>query len=428
MTAIVGILNRNGVAFAADSAATHTLPTDNRKKITNHANKVFELSKYRPVGVAICGNLSLLGLPWEDVFKLYRAKLDKGSFSHLNEYIHDFMGYIVESVLPKFQEEQKTHLWFLCNGLKNEVLSFARREVKKAGKDDNSITLEDEFPFICSKLTEFVEIYSDPNMFNSNVFEGYKKEDFTKYALETIDRINADIYSDEHCPDSFKELFTDALFNILVSKVHVYLTTTEIVFWGYGDDDFFPVCHSIKISAVFDNIIKWTKNAEYSISNSSNAWIVPYAQTDVANTVVRGVDHSLREKFSEEAKSVLYKFKEDLINKLDEVGAPDGLKKALSSFNIKPYTALFTNDMNVFIQENYVSKLMDTVSYLMKEDLADMAESLVRMTCLKRHVTTDDETVGGPVDVAVATKGDGFVWIKRKHYFSADINHHYFER
>ncbi len=36
--------------------------------------------------------------------------------------------------------------------------------------------------------------------------------------------------------------------------------------------------------------------------------------------------------------------------------------------------------------------------------------------------------VGGPVDVTVKTKGDGFVWIKRKHYFSADINHHYFER
>ena len=48
MTAIVGIINRNGAAFAADSAATHTLSADNKKKITNHANKVFELSKYHP--------------------------------------------------------------------------------------------------------------------------------------------------------------------------------------------------------------------------------------------------------------------------------------------------------------------------------------------------------------------------------------------
>ena len=68
------------------------------------------------------------------------------------------------------------------------------------------------------------------------------------------------------------------------------------------------------------------------------------------------------------------------------------------------------------------------VAFLNKEDLADMAESLVRMTCLKRHVTTDDETVGGPVDVAVITKGDGFIWIKRKHYFTPELNHHYFEK
>ena len=32
------------------------------------------------------------------------------------------------------------------------------------------------------------------------------------------------------------------------------------------------------------------------------------------------------------------------------------------------------------------------------------------------------ETVGGPVDVAVISKGDGFIWIDRKHYFSRELN------
>ena len=34
----------------------------------------------------------------------------------------------------------------------------------------------------------------------------------------------------------------------------------------------------------------------------------------------------------------------------------------------------------------------------------------------------DAETVGGPIDVAVISKGDGFIWIKRKHYFSTELN------
>ena len=60
MTAIVGTINRRGVAFAADSAATHTVSS--KHKITNHANKIFELSRHNPVGICICGNLDVLGI------------------------------------------------------------------------------------------------------------------------------------------------------------------------------------------------------------------------------------------------------------------------------------------------------------------------------------------------------------------------------
>ena len=38
----------------------------------------------------------------------------------------------------------------------------------------------------------------------------------------------------------------------------------------------------------------------------------------------------------------------------------------------------------------------------------------------------EEETVGGPIDVAVISKGDGFVWIKRKHYFDRELNQHFF--
>ena len=56
-----------------------------------------------------------------------------------------------------------------------------------------------------------------------------------------------------------------------------------------------------------------------------------------------------------------------------------------------------------------------------------MAETFVNLTSFKRRVTQDTESVGGPVDVAIITKGDGFVWMKRKHYFDAKLNPHYFK-
>jgi len=55
-----------------------------------------------------------------------------------------------------------------------------------------------------------------------------------------------------------------------------------------------------------------------------------------------------------------------------------------------------------------------------------MAEALVELTSLKRKVSMEAETVGGPTDVAVISKGDGFIWIRRKHYFDADLNPPFF--
>ncbi|MFP4289260.1 MAG: hypothetical protein ACLFQS_08370 [Bacteroidales bacterium] len=63
MTAVVGILNKQGIAIAADSAVT--VSGVGNRKIYNSANKIFTLSKYKPVGIAIFNNAQFLGVPWE---------------------------------------------------------------------------------------------------------------------------------------------------------------------------------------------------------------------------------------------------------------------------------------------------------------------------------------------------------------------------
>lgn len=62
------------------------------------------------------------------------------------------------------------------------------------------------------------------------------------------------------------------------------------------------------------------------------------------------------------------------------------------------------------------------VALLPKDELPNLAESLVALTSLKRHVSHDAETVGGPIDVALISKSDGLAWIKRKHYFKLEWN------
>ena len=98
MTAIVGTINRRGVAFAADSAATLTI--SDKVKITNHTNKIFALSKKHPVGIAIYNNLDFHGVPWENIFKMYRDNhLKDNSFAKLSDYTNDFWCYLI--IIPK---------------------------------------------------------------------------------------------------------------------------------------------------------------------------------------------------------------------------------------------------------------------------------------------------------------------------------------
>ena len=206
------------------------------------------------------------------------------------------------------------------------------------------------------------------------------------------------------------------------------MTTTEMVFWGFGDKELFPSYYSYVVSLALDGRIKYSAKSIYEVSNLNNACVEPFAQTDVANTVIRGVDDELRVRFYDYYKSSISTFRDSILTVLTSTGAPKELINAMSSIDVDSYTKTFVKGMDQYIQESYIDKLVKTVSYLSKEDLADMAESLVRMTCLKRRITSEEESVGGPVDVAVITKGDGFVWLKRKHYFDAELNPHYFER
>ena len=49
--------------------------------------------------------------------------------------------------------------------------------------------------------------------------------------------------------------------------------------------------------------------------------------------------------------------------------------------------------------------------------MAELAECLVDLTGFQRILTFEQEGVGGPVDLAVISKSDGFQWLSRKSWY-----------
>lgn len=77
-------------------------------------------------------------------------------------------------------------------------------------------------------------------------------------------------------------------------------------------------------------------------------------------------------------------------------------------------------------QQRHFDPIKAAIASMPKDELASAAARLVGLNSFQKRLSLAEETVGGPIDVAVISKGDGFVWIDRKHYFRRELNHHFF--
>lgn len=132
MSAEVILMNKNGIAIAADSAVT----IGNKTKIYNTADKMFTLSKYAPIGILIYNSSSIMGIQVELIIKQYRNKLGNKTFKTLKEYCDDFMKYCIEFTNKYSGIEMEIDLINRqvlknCDELFNIVSLMAQKEVVK---------------------------------------------------------------------------------------------------------------------------------------------------------------------------------------------------------------------------------------------------------------------------------------------------------
>lgn len=230
---------------------------------------------------------------------------------------------------------------------------------------------------------------------------------------------------------------TDEIVNLcgnLVGRNVSMGNSSGLVIAGFGEKEVFPSLYAYDCEAIVGNRMRYvpTNKAKIGVvgSDITNAAIHPFAQREMVNRFMEGIDPVYQTQIQNYLATLLEKGYPGLI--LDALGSKfdDTEKLELNSKLATLGKSLgedFSNQFSAFRQENYIGPILDTVASLPKDELAAMAESLVNLTSFKRRVTSaEQDTVGGPIDVAVISKGDGFIWIKRKHYFDKDLNPFFF--
>jgi hypothetical protein len=153
------------------------------------------------------------------------------------------------------------------------------------------------------------------------------------------------------------------------------------------------------------------------------AVIRPFATTSMINTFRLGISPDVHKSVNDATRKCLRGFATKVATHVGHNGEiPDGeelVDKALDEHNREWFLPSFSG---------HYSPMARDIASLPVAEMAALAKSLIELQSLKERVTRPSESVGGPIDVAVISKHDGFVWIERKHYFRPELNPRFFAR
>lgn len=416
MTAVIGILNKQGVALAADSAVT--VIGGNNKKIYNTANKIFTLSKYHPVGIMVYGSSSFMNTPWEIIIKLYRKEISDKSFKTLKEYKNDFIDFLKRNEFFTTEEGQKIFIkQFIFLNLSNQK-EFIIGKLEGQTEDELKKDFKEKYKL---ELEQIIDSYKD----NTNLLEDfseYSYGNFISFIGDELNEIIQIVYEGIELTDEIIELIKKQYYSILTSKNFIG-SNSGLVFAGFGESEIYPSIVSINVAEVFDNILRFFDYNEANISDNNNGSIMPYAQKDVIDMFITGIAPNIDKEYFRIFQKTIKRYHSYIADSIKEID--NEISEKIKTLNIDDISSEFINEMNKVKKVLQIIPTVETISILSKEDLSEMAESLIYLTYLKRRISSDEESVGGPIDVAIISKGDGFIWKKRKHYFSQELNRHF---
>ena len=409
MTLIVWVGNKDALAFAADSVGSvgHK---------TFIVNKLFEISDNDPVWVAIAGSADFMGISLETIIKEFRKSILNRREGSLFDYVKLFLEYVKNAdYLKKTTNEELIEILIssLFQTLQKRIDSVVSNAWddpkfvdKELGEQNRILTERSE-----AAVTDFLKD------FLAKLRQEARNLCWVENVSENIDTIlpivNQKDFASVFCPggsENFKMFMQIILLSLQTdSTLIMCIDYSKLIFFGFWEKDYFPKVCTINLFQKLEKTILYSKEEEVEIKKS---FIEPYAQSDDVwtsilgiwdNTVIR-LEQILNEKLQNLEKN----------NIIKQGGRQEILQAIGESLR--------------FIRQETGEPLHQAVSLLSKAELWKIAENFVGIGSMKKRINMGYETIWGPIDVAVVTKADGFVWIKRKFYFDPDINYNYFNR
>jgi hypothetical protein len=427
MTAEIAIFNRGAVVLAADSAVTVSSPGGGRQKVYRSVTKLFALSAHRPVAIMVHGAASIMGIPWETIIKGYRDQLGERRFDTLEAYAEDFFshagGYLAHLEEDAIEEQVYRQVGALFAVL--EGVSEAMVGQWSEDEDEKKRPMEE---LLERALRETVRV-TEGHLSHSDPYVPLHDE-----LVEQITKIRRRVVREALDESGLGELCDPAMRRRIhriaqqaLTRHNDWLTAhtaSGLVIAGFGEREIFPVLRAWDLSGLLTpqgpmRVLTGANDLDLDTGEPErqSAGIHTFAQDDMMQSFMEGMEPMLRQHVLGLARRALGGLADIAQEMLAELAEDDELYEAMDEVFEAQVPRLydrFEQELREIQYKEQTSPVLDMLDMLPREELAVAAEALVNLQSLKQRMTMKTESVSGPIDVVMISKGDGLVWVKRK--------------
>ena len=256
------------------------------QRVRHSALKLFTLSKYRPVGVMVYNNASLLGVPMETIIKMFRRQLGKEAYGTLQEYGEALIHYLDgnDELFPNdvqdryFLHAVETEYLRIWEEVSNE---FVERGVHGDG-DGQADAVKD---VITGRL---------------DFWRGQQVADyFEVHARDVVGRISGGVndvvlrvFRGMAVGDEGVTMLRE-IANHIVEKDHFPLDVfSGLVIAGFGENEHFPVVQHIEIGGVYGGRLKVRTPTCDAVTEAHPSDVMAFAYKDMVERFLVGVSGS----------------------------------------------------------------------------------------------------------------------------------------
>ncbi|MEY9885631.1 hypothetical protein [Bradyrhizobium sp. USDA 329] len=300
MTAEVAILNKIGVALAADS--TVTITTANGDKTYNTTNKLFALSKFHPVGIMIFNGTEFNGIPFELIIKEFRDTLGKGSKPTLQQYANAFIRHL-KTKAHVTKEDQSANFESVTRDFCLAIRKNFREGCRDAGVPIPEPRLTGEASKFFTKILDELELNvatAGVNPAFKGVTEAQLQRQYRGAAKKLVDRLFARIEPSIAQKKRFVSLLHRAALSNYISD-----DFTGFVISGFGSKEYYPSVLAYETDGMYANRVKLLARPPTVVSQKNASCLLPFAQTQAATLFMEGVNDDYQQAIDTSAHDLI---------------------------------------------------------------------------------------------------------------------------